>query len=127
LLQQQIEAFIWLFYKLEKELYRLLKYWRKSKMNKVYKVMASTAIAGMLLGGAVFEPATLFAAGKKQTTTVNKATSKNDAKKVSMTQNGITLTATKATYDGNYVQFEIKRSGGGLKSGILDQQWDGTT
>lgn len=93
-------------------------------MNKVYKVMATTAIAGMLLGGAVFEPATLFAAGKKQTTTVNKATSKNDAKKVSMTQNGITLTATKATYDGNYVQFDVKRSGGGLTSGILDQRWD---
>lgn len=86
--------------------------------------MASTAIVGMLLGGAVFEPATLFAAGKKQTTTVNKASSKNDVKKVSVTQNGITLTATNAVYDGNYVQFDVKRSGGGLKSGILDQRWD---
>lgn len=93
-------------------------------MNKVYKVMVTTAIAGMLLGGAVFEPTTLFAAGKKQTTTVNKAASKNDAKKVSMTQNGITLTVTKAIYDGNYVQFDVKRSGGGLKSGVLDQRWD---
>lgn len=84
-------------------------------MNKVYKVIASTAIAGILLGGAVFEPATLFAAGTKQATTVNKA---------SMTQNGITLSASNIIYDGNYVQFDVKRSGGGLKSGILDQRWD---
>ncbi|MGG0821896.1 DUF5643 domain-containing protein [Paenibacillus turicensis] len=95
-----------------------------TKGSKMIKVMATTAIAGMLLGGAVFEPTTMYAASKKQATTVTKANVQNQAQKVSMTQNGITLTATKSIFDGNHVQFEVKRSGGGLSSGITEGVWD---
>jgi hypothetical protein len=91
---------------------------------KFNKVMATTAIAGLLLGGTVLEPATLFAASKQQTTTVSKTTLNNDVKKASVTQNKITLTVTKAIYDGNYVQLEIKRSGGGLKTGLTEAKFD---
>jgi hypothetical protein len=95
-----------------------------TKGSKMIKVMATTAIAGMLLGGAVFEPTTMYAASKKQATTVTKANVQNQAQKVSMTQNGITLTATKSIFDGNHVQFEVKRSGGGLSSGLTERTWD---
>lgn len=92
--------------------------------SKVVKMMASTAIVGMLLGGALLMPTTMFAAGKKQVTTTTKANVKNQNKKVSVTQNGITLTVMNTIFDGNHVQLEVKRSGGGLTSGITEGGWD---
>lgn len=94
-----------------------------SNGSKVIKVMATTAIAGMLLGGAVLEPTTMFAASKKQAA-VTKANVQHQDRKVSMTQNGVTLAVTKSVFDGNHVQFEVKRSGGGLTSGITEGGWD---
>lgn len=95
-----------------------------TKRSKVVKVMATTAIVGMLLGGALFEPTTTFAAGKKQVTTTTKVNVQNQDKKVSVTQNGITLTVMNTIFDGNHVQLEVKRSGGGLTSGITEGGWD---
>jgi hypothetical protein len=95
-----------------------------TKRSKVVKVMATTAIVGMLLGGALFEPTTTFAAGKKQVTTTTKANVQNKDKKVSVTQNGITLTVMNTIFDGNHVQLEVKRGGGGLTSGVTEGGWD---
>jgi hypothetical protein len=89
-----------------------------NKVSKVYKIMATTAIAGLLLGGTIFEPTTTFAAKNKKVTDTKTKSVKNNSNKASMTQNGITLSATNVSYDGNFIQFDLKRSGKGLKSGI---------
>ena len=95
-------------------------------MNKVYKVITTAALTGMLLVGAAWgtaEAANLAAA---------KAPAKNSgtqsaAPAASVTQNGITLGISETLYDGNLIKFTLKRSGDGLNGGITDRKYDDNT
>lgn len=94
-------------------------------MNKMYKVLTTTALTtGLLLSGAAWglKPATVEAEAKIPAVQSN-ATQK-ETKAAGITQEGITLGVNEALYDGNHIQLTLERSGKGLVGGITDSTFD---
>ncbi|MFB5675050.1 DUF5643 domain-containing protein [Paenibacillus terreus] len=73
-------------------------------MKKMYKVLSSTALAAALLSGTIMG-------------SIETAAAKNAAAGTAA-QSGITLSISKAFYDGNYISLTVKRSGKGLSGGM---------
>ncbi|WP_334073280.1 MULTISPECIES: DUF5643 domain-containing protein [Paenibacillus] len=97
-------------------------------MKKVYKVMTTAALAGMLLGGAGWVTAsTDVHASAAQAKAGYSAAAQKAGKAAELTQNGITLGVSEAIYDGNYIKISLKRSGKNLVGGITDSKFDEKT
>ncbi|MGG2994096.1 DUF5643 domain-containing protein [Paenibacillus macerans] len=96
-------------------------------MKKAYKVMTTAALMGMLLGGTAWGTAEAAGSAKAKAPAVSSAAQASAAKADSVTQNGITLTVSKALYDGNYVSLTLQRSGTGYTGGITDGKFNEAT
>ena len=97
-------------------------------MNKMYKVMTSAALAGVLVGGGawVITSKSGDAAAAKAPEVQNIAAQKTE-KTAGITQNGITLKVSKAVHDGNYIHISLQRSGKGLVGGMTEREFDEKT
>lgn len=93
------------------------------KMKKVYKVMTTAALASLILGGAALGTATANVSNPTLPAPKSVA-AQTSAQNPSITHNGITLSVSKALYDGNYIGITVNRSGGGLTSGITEGNFD---
>jgi len=87
-------------------------------MKKVYKVMSSVALAGMILSGVAW--------GTAQAATQPSAKAQS-AVSGHATQEGVTLSVAKALYDGNHVRIELKRSGKGFDGKLVGGEIDEKT
>ncbi|MCA1291519.1 DUF5643 domain-containing protein [Paenibacillus sp. alder61] len=98
-------------------------------MKKVYKVMTTAALAGMLLGGAGWVTAAtdVHASAAGKASAAYSAAAQKAGKAAELTQNGITLGVSEAFYDGNYIKISLKRSGKNLVGGITDSKFDEKT
>ncbi|AZK45232.1 DUF4179 domain-containing protein [Paenibacillus lentus] len=92
-------------------------------MKKVYKVMTTAALASLILGGAALGTATANVSNPTLPAPKSVA-AQTSAQNPSVTHNGITLSVSKALYDGNYIGITVNRSGGGLTSGITEGNFD---
>lgn len=88
-------------------------------MNKVYKVMSTVALAGMILGGAAWSTAQAATQPAKVQAIMPTV--------YSATQGGITLDVARAQYDGNLVSIELKRSGSGMDGKLVGGKSDKKT
>lgn len=97
-------------------------------MKKTYKVMTTAALMGMLVGGTAWGAVEAAGSAGAKVQTANSAVAQASAAKAdSVTQNGITLTVSKALYDGNYVSLTLQRSGKGYTGGITDGKFNEAT
>ncbi|MEC0135737.1 DUF4179 domain-containing protein [Paenibacillus macerans] len=96
-------------------------------MKNIYKVMTTAALMGMLVGGTAWGTVEAAGSAKAKAPAVSSAAQASTAKADSVTQNGITLTVSKALYDGNYVSLTLQRSGKGYTGGITDGKFNEAT
>jgi hypothetical protein len=95
----------------------------RREMKNVYKVVSSAALAAMLLGGLALSNPVTAAESKASSGSSQQSASK----KASATHSGITLQASNAIYDGNYISIKIQRSGKGYKGKITGGRYDEKT
>ncbi|MFS0869883.1 DUF5643 domain-containing protein [Paenibacillus xylanilyticus] len=96
-------------------------------MNKIYKVMTTAALTGVLIGGAAWVVTSMTEHAAAKAPAVQNIAAKKVANTAGITQGGITLGVSKAFYDGNYIDISLQRSGKGLVGGMADRKFDEKT
>lgn len=97
-------------------------------MNKMYKVLTTTALTtGLLMSGAAWGMNSTAVEAAAKIPAVQSTATQKAAKAAGITQSGITLGVNEALYDGNHIHLTLQRSGKGLVGGITDSTFDEKT